>query len=198
MRRRLPDGWPGLVGIAILLGGSALAVGTPRLSSIGGPMVGDSAFANVDGPRPCPGHSGVATDNGETDAAAVALGEDGYAERSLTLVGIFDSNADARRAAAAVALEAPARTLIVDRILVAHHLVPDPEDDPVPLTAELADLGADVLVQGDRFGEGQIVVDLQCRAGSHDAAAAIATALMDYGLGIPGMRPPWVGPPMWR
>jgi hypothetical protein len=196
MRRILPDGWPGLVGIAVLVGGSALAVGTPRLSEVGGFASSDFFFTDERGPDLGLATAGAGALNQEADAAAVALGDDGYAERSLTLVATFDTNADAREAADSVALEAPARMLIVDRILVAYHLVPDPEDDPVPLTTQLTDLGADVLVQGDRFGDGQVVVDVSCRAPDHDAAAMIAAPLADYPVGYPSARPPWVGPPL--
>ena len=82
--------------------------------------------------------------------------------------------------------------LIVDRILVAYRLVPDPEDDPVPVATQLAGLGADVLVQGDRYGEGQVVVDVSCRAADHDAATAIATPLADYPTARP-IRPAALG-----
>ena len=136
--------------------------------------------------------AGVDNLNQEADAAAVALGDEGYAERSLTLVATFDTNADALRAAGSIALEAPARMLILDRILVAYHLVPDPEDDPVPVATQLTGLGADVLVQGDRFGEGQVVADVTCRAADHDAAATIAAPLADYPIGRP-IRPPALG-----
>jgi hypothetical protein len=50
MRRILPDGWPGLVGIGILVGGSALAVGTPRLSEVGGFASSGFFFTNERGP----------------------------------------------------------------------------------------------------------------------------------------------------
>ncbi len=93
-------------------------------------------------------------------------------------------------------VELPARVLVVDRILVAFGLVPDPEDDPIPLANELAGLGADPLVQGDRYGDGQIVVDVSCRAADHDAARAIATLLALYPAADPYARPPWVGPPL--
>ena len=196
MRRIIPDGWPGLVGIAVVVIGSALAVGTPRVSEVGGFADSEFFFTDERGPDVGLAVAGVDNLNQEADAAAVALGDEGYAERSLTLVATFDSNADARRAAGAIALEAPARTLILDRILVAYHLVPDPEDDPVPVATQLTGLGADVLVQGDRFGEGQVVADVTCRAADHDAAAMIAAPLADYPTADPYARPPWVGPPL--
>ena len=197
MRPTLPDGWPGLVGIAVLVGGSALALGTPRLSEVGGfPSADASFFTDERGPDLGLAIAGVGALNQEADAAAVALGDDGYAERSLSIVGTFDTNADAVRAADSVAIEAPARILVVDRILVAYHLVPDPGDDPVPVATQLTDLGADVLVQGDRFGNGQIVADVTCRASDHDAAATIAAPLADYPIADPYARPPWVGPPL--
>lgn len=194
LRLRVPDGWPGLVGIAALVGGTAFAVGTPRVSDVGGLVEGDYFFVSGESPDLALQLSGMGATNREADAAAAGLGEDGFNERSLTLVGTFDNNADARQAAAAISVQLPSRTLIVDRLLVIYHLAVEPEDGPVPLVATLEDLGADVLVQGDRFGEGQVIVDLSCRAVTHDAAEAIATELADYGLGIPGMRPPWVGP----
>ncbi len=196
MRRILPDGWPGLVGIAVLVGGSALAVGTPRVSEVGGFASSDFFFTDERGPDLGLAVAGVGALNTEADAAAVALGDDGYAERSLTLIGTFDTNAHARRAADSLALEAPARVLILDRVLIAYQLVPDPEDDPIPAATQLADLGADVLVQGDRFGDGQVVVDVSCRAADHDAAAVIAAPLADYPVAYPFARPPWVGPPL--
>lgn len=195
MRSTLPDGLPGLVGIAVLVGGLALAVGTPRLSEVGGGFASSAVFFSDErGPDLGLAIAGVGALNQEADAAAVALGDDGYAARSLTLVGTFDTNADAVRAAESMALEAPAQVLIIDRILVAYLLVPDPEDDPTPVATQLTDLGADLLVQGDRFGEGHIVVDVSCRATDHDAAAAIAAPLADYPTGDPYARPPWVGP----
>lgn len=196
MRRIIPDGWPGLVGIAVVVVGSALAVGTPRLSEVGGFPSPDAFFTDERGPDLGLAIADVGALNQEADAAAVALGEDSYAERSLALVATFESNADAVRAADSVVLEAPARILIVDRILLAYQLVPDPEDDPDPVAAQLTDLGADVLVQGDRFGEGQVVADVTCRATDHDAAAAIATPLADLATADPYARPPWVGPPL--
>lgn len=198
MRRILPDGWPGLVGIAILVGGTAFAVGTPRLSAVG-PLPGvEFFFTDERGPDLILDVSDARAMNSEADAAAVALGEEGYGERSLTLVATFGTNADARRAAASVSLEAPARFLIVDRILVAYLLVPDPDDEPVPLAAELSALGAELLLQGHRFGEGQVVADVTCRATTHDAAAAIALQLAEYPTTNPAARPPWVGPPLTK
>jgi hypothetical protein len=196
MRSSLPDGWPGLVGIAVLVGGLALAVGTPRLSEVGGIASPGAFFTDERGPDLRLTLAGVSALNHDADAATVALGDDGYAERSLTLVGTFDTDADAERAAEAIVLEAPARTLILDRILVVYQLVPDPEDGPIPLATQLTDLGADVLVQGDRFGNGQVVADVSCRATDHEAAAAIAAPLADYPMGYPSARPPWVGPPL--
>ena len=100
MRPTLPDGWPGLVGIAVLVGGSALALGTPRLSEVGGfPSADASFFTDERGPDLGLAIAGVSALNQEADAAAVALGDDGFAERSLSIVGTFDTNADAVRAA---------------------------------------------------------------------------------------------------
>ena len=195
MRRILPDGWPGLVGIAVLVGGLAFAVGTPRVSDVGGFAGSDFFFTDERGPDLGLAVAGVGALNQEADAAALALGEDGYAERRLTLVGTFDTSADARRAAESLVLDAPARMLILDRVLIAYGLVPDPEDDPLPVATQLSDLGADVLIQGDRYGEGQVVVDVSCRATDHDAAAMIAAPLADYPAD-PYARPPWVGPPL--
>ena len=79
MRPTLPDGWPGLVGIAVLVGGSALAVGTPRLSEVGGfPSTDVFFFTDERGPDLGLAVAGVRALNQEADAAAVALGEDGY------------------------------------------------------------------------------------------------------------------------
>ncbi len=102
----LPDGWPGLVGIAVLVGGSALRSGRHALSEVGGfPSSDDFFFTDERGPDLGLAIAGVSALNQEADAAAVALGDDGYAERSLTIVGTFDTNADAGRAADSVALE---------------------------------------------------------------------------------------------
>ena len=73
--------------------------------------------------------------------------------------------------------------------------MPDPEDDPTPVATQLTDLGADLLVQGDRYGEGSIVIDVSCRATDHDAAAAIAAPLADYLRSeLRTHVRPWVGP----
>lgn len=67
-----------------------------------------------------------------------------------------------------------------------------------PLAHLLAAAGGDVLLEGDRFGEGSIVADLSCRledavAGAHlidDLGDAIVTG------GQYSTRPPWMGPPV--
>ena len=59
-------------------------------------------------------------------------------------------------------------------ILILMPIEHDPESPPDSRIAQLSGLGARVLVEGDRFGEGSIVVDLSCTAASEEDAADIA------------------------
>jgi hypothetical protein len=58
----------------------------------------------------------------------------------------------------------------------------------------------DVLVEGDRFGEGSIVADLRCRPTEPGRAQVLAADLADY-AGTPYtffLRPPWARPALTR
>jgi hypothetical protein len=67
-----------------------------------------------------------------------------------------------------------------------------------PLAHLLAAAGGDVLLEGDRFGEGSIIADISCRL---DDAAAGGQLIDDLGDaivtgGLYSTRPPWMGPPL--
>lgn len=60
----------------------------------------------------------------------------------------------------------------------------------------LSGYGGRVLVEGDRFGEGAIVTDLNCRPTDRQEAAVVVRDLSTYAtaLDVFQLRPPWVGP----
>ena len=66
-----------------------------------------------------------------------------------------------------------------------------------PLAHLLAAAGGDVLLEGDRSGEGTIVADVSCRPADPTSASALLDELGDALLtaGQFSTRPPWIGPP---
>jgi hypothetical protein len=201
---RAPNGWPGLVGIALLLGGLPLLHGG-RVGPASGPGTDMSGgylqeFMNADAAGPSiPLPPGVAeAARQELEAVFAAMDEASFERRGVTVVGIFPTDAAAASAAAALDVPADAAAVTLGRLVLVAGLVSDPEDRPDPTVAALRGSGGDVLVEGDRFGEGTVVVDVGCTAATADAAATLATDLGDYAsmLSYAFARPPWIGPPL--
>jgi hypothetical protein len=73
-----------------------------------------------------------------------------------------------------------------------------PEGAPAhPLAHLLAAQGADVLLEGDRFGEGSIVADLSCRVADRQAGGPLLDEVTDAMITGPlYARPPWIGDPL--
>jgi hypothetical protein len=73
-----------------------------------------------------------------------------------------------------------------------------PDGAPIhPLAHLLAAQGADVLLEGDRFGEGAIVADLSCRVADRQAGGALLDEVTDAMVTGPlYSRPPWIGDPL--
>jgi hypothetical protein len=65
-----------------------------------------------------------------------------------------------------------------------------------PLAHLLAAAGGDVLLEGDRYGEGSIVADVSCRPAGAASGLALLDELGDAILtaGQFSTRPPWIGP----
>jgi hypothetical protein len=200
---RTPNGWPGLVAIALLIGGMAVLHGGRAGGGVGsgGELAGgylqDFMTADAAGPSiPLPaGVAGPARQAVETLFAS--FDEATYDRSGVTVVGLFPTDATAS-AAAALDLPAGAAAVTLGRLLLVAGLVGHPGDRPDPAVAALRGLGGDVLVEGDRLGEGTIVVDVACTAPSSEAAASLASALGDYAsmYSYTFVRPPWVGPPL--
>lgn len=74
----------------------------------------------------------------------------------------------------------------------------DPEGPPDPRIVDLRQQGADVFVEGDRYGEGAIALAIACTTPSDNAAREIASVIGDYAavLSYSYVRPPWVGEPL--
>jgi hypothetical protein len=74
----------------------------------------------------------------------------------------------------------------------------DEIDDLHPLAHLLAAAGADVVLEGDRDGEGSIIADVSCALDGTAAGEALLDELGDAILtgGQFHARPPWVGPPL--
>lgn len=201
---RAPNGWPGLLAIAVLLGGLPLLHGSrvgPTWGAgqdLAGGYLQD--FMNADAAGPSipvpPGVAGAA--HLDMEGFFAAMDEASYDRRGVTVAGILPTDADAASAADALDLPADVATVTLGRLLLVAGLAGDPDDRPHPAVAALRDRGGDVLVEGDRFGEGTVVVDVACTAPSADAAATLATALGDYAsmLSYAFARPPWIGPPL--
>jgi hypothetical protein len=196
---RLADGWPGVAGIAVLLGGLFALHQTPAMTPAGGYLGGEFMYADPRGPE-----LSVPTEGGRTvaDAADVAFREIGEAAFDdaywATIVATFADEADARSAAGTINPPEGAIASQHGPLLIVTPVEHDPEAPADPLVAELSALGGSVLVEGDRYGEGSIVVDLSCTAESDAAAAALSAAIGDYGS-LPYYalaRPPWVDPPI--
>lgn len=66
-----------------------------------------------------------------------------------------------------------------------------------PLAHLLAAAGGEVLLEGDRFGEGSIVADLSCQPADPASGTALLDEIGDALLtaGQFSTRPPWLGPP---
>ena len=197
--QRVADGWPGIVGIVMLLGGLFALHQTPAMTPAGGYLGGEFMYADPRGPEtsiPVAGARQVA------DATATAfreLGEAAFMDTYwATIVAIFEDETDASSAASVVDVPDGASLVQHGPILILMPIEHDPESPPDPRIAQLSGLGARVLVEGDRFGEGSIVVDLSCTAASEEDAGIIATAVGDYGAApyYAYARPPWVGPPI--
>ena len=71
-------------------------------------------------------------------------------------------------------------------------------DPPLhPLAHLLAAVGADVRLEGDRFGEGSIVADISCRIANPATSAALVDEIGDAIVtGQLNTRPPWIGQPI--
>jgi len=196
---RIVDGWPGIVGIAVLVGGLFVLHQTPAVTPAGGYLGGEFMYADPRGPEvsvPVAGADEVAE---RTATAFRELGEAAFTDTYwATIVATFEDETDAGSAAAVVDIPEGASVEQHGPILILGPIEHDPEGRPDPRIAQLSGLRAEVLVEGDRFGEGSIVVDLDCTAASEQEAAAIATAVGDYGAApyYAYVRPPWVGPPI--
>ncbi|MFL5774742.1 MAG: hypothetical protein ACJ76W_00575 [Chloroflexota bacterium] len=71
-------------------------------------------------------------------------------------------------------------------------------DPPLhPIAHLLAAAGADVRLEGDRFGEGSIVFDMSCRLADRTRAEGVLDEVGDAVVtGHLNTRPPWIGPPL--
>ena len=203
MKTRLPEGWPGGVGIAVLIGGMLLVHAPPRTTTLGGmaaPAAGyldEFLYASLDGPQVPLNLAAAPEAYRQADAAVTALGESGYVDRHRSVIAVFDTAAAADEALRGLALGDEETAFALDRMLMVVGLPTGVGDEPTPLAEDLAG-SADVLVEGDRYGEGSIVLDLSCTAPDAATAAAISTALGDYGA-MPYyayLRPPWRGEPL--
>ncbi len=202
MRFRLPDGWPGLVGIVVLMAGLAAVLGRPGVtplpvagSDVGG-YLPDFTFAAPAGPTVPLAIDSAPDAYSDADAWASDLGESGYAERHQTLIGLFDSTDAWQEAFSQVNLPDGTTMLSMDRLRLVSGIT---TGDAAP--ADLAEPflhASQGLIEGDRGGEGSVVMDLRCSAPSDEAAARIATAIGDYGAApyYTYLRPPWLGPPL--
>ncbi|MDQ2674916.1 MAG: hypothetical protein M3Y40_09700, partial [Chloroflexota bacterium] len=204
MNARVP-GWPGLVGIVVLIGGLFAFLGRPATSPLGGVTAGSGGYlqtfmyAALDGPPDEPlDLAGAGRTYAEVDAAIAGHGEDAYAERRRHVVALFDTAAEAETARETVEGPPNHQAFVLDRLLFIIGLPTDEDGGPTPIADELRADAALVLVEGDRYGEGTIALDLTCTAPDDAAAIEIATALGDYGA-FPyyaHLRPPWVGEPL--
>jgi hypothetical protein len=184
------------VGALVALGvGLLLLDARPEQTPAAGFLGSEFMFASELEPDLLLPSSGAPSAYRRADAAFVALGAEGYLERSVTVVASFETDVAAATAGAQV--DTPdATALVLGRILVVTGLPADAGEEPIPLVAELGALGADVLVEGDRYGEGAIVVDMTCDAPTAEVATSLAASLGDF-ASAPGLgRPPWVHPPL--
>lgn len=198
MRPSIPEGWPGLVGIVVLVAGILAVHARPSLTPLGGSAAAaggylqEFAWASLEGPAAPLDVAGAPATYAAVDAFYDDLGADAYAERRVAMVATFASAGDAAAAAEALDLPRAAASFVQDRMLLVTGLRSVIELAP---PAEDGVAGPLVLVEGDRGGEGSIVLDLTCRAASNEAAGVIAAALGDYAA-VPYyayLRPPWVG-----
>lgn len=198
MRLTLPDGWPGVVGIGVLVIGVAVVHSKPAVIPAGGFLGTEFYYADERGPDVSMSTTDARASHTRAEAAITALGREAYESTyNLTIVGLFETDAAAIGAGAALDVPAQAATLVIGPMLIVMGLEWDPEAAPDPRITQLQQDG-DVYVEGDRYGEGSIVLDLACTAGSDESAAAIATTLGDYGsmLYYSYARPPWIGEPL--
>jgi hypothetical protein len=202
VQRLVPDGWPGLAGIVVLVAALFALHGRPSNGrpvdgagdAVGG-YLAEFAYAAIDAPSEAIAITDAATAYAAVADAYDAIGEEELAVRHGAVVALFDNAAAAR--AAADAVEADGLTVVVDRLVVVVGL--DTQDETA--LHEVVEAVSDArlaLVEGDRGGEGSIVVDAACEAPSDAAASEIATALGDYGAApsYAFIRPPWLGPPL--
>ena len=201
VRIRVPDGWPGIVGIVVLLVGMAGVLGRPGVTpfpvpatDVGGYL---PAFAYGSGSEPDdPIDTEAASSAHEaSDELYAGLGDSGYADRHQSIVALFDGAGSAALAVDELDLPNGTTALLIDRMVLLIGLANDAA--AAELTGPLQD-AAQLLIEGDRGGEGSIVLDLRCTAPSEDAASRVAQALGDYGA-VPyyaNLRPPWHGAPL--
>jgi hypothetical protein len=193
---RLPDGWPGAVGIVVLILGIA---GVQAVAPTPTAVPGDGTtffFADPRGPDASVPLTGIRSAYGLADRALAALGESGYVERGITVVGQFATAADATTAADEIVVPDEGTVIVHGPFVIVVGLDGDEEATGHPVADTLAELGAETFVEGDRYGEGAIVLDLSCVAASEAGADAMAATLEDTGISLPAARPPWVDPPL--
>lgn len=202
MRGRVPDGWPGLVGIIVLTAGTAALLGRPGVSPLPlpadatGGFLGEFAFAFGSGPTEPLAIEGARDAYERSEEFFAFGGPERYAERHQSAVGLFPDVAAAEEAFSEVDLPDGTSGTGIDRLLL---LIGLPTDEPIPDELRRAFMGAaPVLMEGDRGGEGSIVLDLRCTAPTAEAAAGMASALGDYGAApyYAHLRPPWLGAPL--
>jgi len=199
---RAPDGWPGIVGIVVLVAGMAGMLGRPGVTpllvpteELGG-YLSAFAFAWPSGPGDPIAIDQAADAYAAADGWTTDLGSAEYAERHQTLIGLFEDVDSMRAAFADVDLPDGTTMFSVGRLILVSGIA---TGEPAPV--ELAEPflhASQGLIEGDRGGEGSIVLDLRCTAPSDDAAADIAQAIGDYGA-VPYyayLRPPWHGAPL--
>ncbi len=111
----------------------------------------------------------------------------------MTVVGTFERGADADEAA--IALAGQGRIAVLGPIVAVSMDVADP-DGALPAKDLLSARGASVLLEGDRAGEGSIVVDVSCTTQDAARASDLGTQLADYASLYHYLfaRPPWIAP----
>jgi hypothetical protein len=193
MEHRFCDGWPGIVGLVVLVAGIAFLHGEPHVTEVGGFLQGEFQYTtDVEPDLPIDAED-AGTIQVEAEAALRTMAGVAGAASVVTVVGTFETAEQAALALEDLDLGAGEARLRWGQLAIV--MSPHVEGGRThSLVSAMGTLTDHVVTEGDQFNEDAIVVDLRCEASDRRTAAALADAIAEYAVVPTLARPPWIGP----